>query len=256
VKGSDWKLQTGNWKLLDMNILAIGAHAADMEFTCGAALALAVQEGGQATLLHMTLGEKGHPKLSAEAYAVQKRREAEQAAQRLGAAMRALDYKDAELPYNDDVALRVCDIIREVRPETVITHWGGSGHKDHQNTHYIVNDAVFFAALPSIRRASGAAHSVRQLYYAENWEDALHYDPDTYIDITPIYETWVNAASAYELFRGGISSFRYADYYKALSITRGALAGFAHAEAMKAAWGKQKNYSSWAAARGTGNRVI
>jgi hypothetical protein len=97
---------------------------------------------------------------------------------------------------------------------------------------------------------------VRQLYYAENWEDNLHYEPDTYIDVSAVYETWVNAASGYQLFRGGISSFRYADYYKALSITRGALAGFAHAEALRAAWGRQRNLKSWSAEGSAGNRVI
>jgi LmbE family N-acetylglucosaminyl deacetylase len=241
---------------MPIHILAIGAHAADMEFTCGGALALAVKEGGTATLLHMTLGEKGHPTLSAEQYAEQKRREIEEAARRLGATARALPYPDAELPYNDESALRVCDVIRGVRPDVIITHWGGSGHKDHQNTHYIVNDAVFYAALPAIKRSSGPAHSIKQLYYAENWEDALNYDPDTYIDISTVYDTWVNAASAYQLFRGGISNFRYADYYKALSVTRGALSGFAHAEAMKAAWGRQKNLPSWATLSASGKPVI
>jgi LmbE family N-acetylglucosaminyl deacetylase len=241
---------------MPIHVLAIGAHAADMEFTCGAALALAVHEGGRASLLHMTLGEGGHPTLSAEEYARQKRVEMQEAARRLGADVRAFDYKDAQLPYNDEVSLRVADVIRELRPDVIVTHWGGSGHKDHQNTHYIVNDAVFFAALPSVELKGGPAHAAKQLYYAENWEDARHFDPDTYLDVTPVFDAWKHAASAYQLFRGGISSFRYADYYEALAVTRGALGGFPKAEAMKAAWGGQRNFKSWAQQSGAGNRVI
>lgn len=227
-----------------VHVLAIGAHAADMEFTCGAALALAVRQGGRASLLHLTLGEAGHPRLSRAAYAVQKKQEAQEAARRLGAEMRYFDYPDALLPYNDEVALRVCDVIRQARPDVVITHWGGSSHKDHQNTHYLVNDAVFYAALPSIERPAGPAHGIRRMYYAENWEDAMQYEPDTYLDTTEAFETWRNAAGAYELFRGGISTFRYADYYEALATTRGALGGFRRAIALRTAWGRTQNIQS------------
>lgn len=231
---------------MPVHILAIGAHAADMEFTCGAALALAVREGGRASLLHLTLGEAGHPRLSRAAYAVQKKQEAAEAARRLGADMRYFEYPDGLLPYNDEVALRICDVIRQVKPDLIITHWGGSGHKDHQNTHYLVNDAVFYAALPSIERSSGPAHGIRQLYYAENWEDAMQYEPDTYVDAAAVYDTWRNAASAYELFRGGISNFRYADYYQALTITRGALGGFQRAITLRTASGRMQKIESFA----------
>lgn len=232
---------------MPVHILAIGAHAADMEFTCGAALALAVRQGGQASLLHFTLGEAGHPTLSRAEYAVQKKREAAEAARRLGASMRYFDYPDALLPYNDDAALKTCDVIREVKPDIVITHWGGSGHKDHQNAHYLVNDAVFYAALPAIQRTSGPAHGIRELYYAENWEDAMQYEPDTYVDTTDVYDTWVNAARAYELFRGGISPFHYADYYQALATSRGALGGFTRAITLRTAWGRTRKIKAFEA---------
>src|SRR5579875_535097 len=229
---------------MPITVLAIGAHAADMEFTCGQALASAVRRGGHAALLHLTLGEAGHPRLSRAAYAIQKKREAETAAQRLGASMRYFDYPDALLPYNDEVALKICDVIREVRPPVVITHWGGSSHKDHQNTHYLVNDAIFYAGLPAIDRPAGPAHAVRELFYAENWEDAKQFEPDTYLDCTDVYDTWLFAAQSYELFRGGLSSFRYADYYEALTITRGALGGFPRAIALRSAWGRTRRLSA------------
>ncbi len=226
------------------SILAIDAHPADMEFTCGGALALAVEEGGRATLLHLTLGEKGSPTLPPAAYAIQKRREAELAARRLGAGVRFFDYPDAELPYTEAAALRIADVIRELRPEVVITHWGGSDQRDDQHAHYLVNDAVFYAALPAMRRPSGPAHSVQALYYADSWEDPLHYQPDTFLDITRTYRRWVHACSAYQLWRGGVEKFPFANYYRALTVTRGALAGFRHAQAFRAA-SHQTRLNSW-----------
>jgi LmbE family N-acetylglucosaminyl deacetylase len=66
-------------------ILAIGAHAADMELSAGALLAHQAKLGDRVVLLHLTLGEGGHPKLPPAIYREQKRREAEAAARDLGA---------------------------------------------------------------------------------------------------------------------------------------------------------------------------
>ena len=40
-------------------IVAIGAHAADMEFSAGGALLLHAREGWDAHIINLTLGEKG-----------------------------------------------------------------------------------------------------------------------------------------------------------------------------------------------------
>ncbi|MGH9535214.1 MAG: PIG-L deacetylase family protein [Terriglobales bacterium] len=231
-----------------VNILAVDAHAADMEMTCGGALALAVKEGGAVTLLHLTLGEKGSPTLTPAEYAVQKKREALLAAQRLGAAVRFLDYPDAEIPYNEAAALKIAAVIRATRPDIVITQWGGSSERDDRNTHYLVNDAVFYAALPAMTQVPGQAHEVRQVYYTDSWEDPLHYQPDTFVDIGSVYDTWLHAASAYQIWRGGIEDFPFAAYYEALTVTRGAVAGFRHAQAFKAAE-HQLNLRSWREAK-------
>ena len=152
------------------HILAIGGHAGDMDLTAGAALAKYIAQGHTATLLHLTPGEKGHPRKTPEEYAEQKIAEAEEFARIIGAKVRFLDYKDAELPVNDAVKLEVADIIREEKPDIIITHWHGSIHRDHRNTAAIVEEARFYAGLPTIEREL-PAHYVSTLYYADNWED-------------------------------------------------------------------------------------
>jgi LmbE family N-acetylglucosaminyl deacetylase len=66
-------------------IVAIGAHAADMEFTAGATLLKHARNGWDAHIIHLTLGEKGNPHLSPDEYGAQKQREAEAAVQILQA---------------------------------------------------------------------------------------------------------------------------------------------------------------------------
>lgn len=216
------------------HILAIGGHAGDMDLTAGAVIAKYTQAGHRATFLHLTPGEKGHPTLSPDEYAKQKVEEARQFAEIVGADVRFLAYKDAELPVNDEVKYEVCDVIREVKPDIIITHWKGSIHKDHENTHWIVQDAHFYAGLKTIERAL-PPHWVGQVYYADNWEDPYDFSPDVFVDIPEdAYETWVKAMNVYAYARGETSGFPFIEYYKALTIVRGAPAGFHRAQAFAA----------------------
>lgn len=213
-------------------VLAIAAHPGDGMFTMGAVLANQVARGGAGILLSLSIGERGAPKnIPVAQYGTLQRTATENGVRLIGAEAIFLDYPDAEIPFNDESSLRVCDVIREQRPEAVITHWNGSWHKDHQNCHLIVRDAVFYAGLGTLTRAR-PAHAVEKIFYPENWEDATNFVPDTYIDIDAVYEKWMQACDLYPMWRGQTGFFRYTDYYSSLSIMRGCLSGSRHAVAL------------------------
>jgi N-acetylglucosamine malate deacetylase 1 len=209
---------------MPVDILTVGAHMGD-EVAWGMALAAHRRQGGAVGMVHLTPGEKGHPTLRPEEYAVQKREEARDCAEVLGAEWWALDYRDGELPVSEEVKLALCDIIREAQPKVVLTHWRGSMHKDHTAAADNLPDALFYAAIPGFERERPAHRGVR-LYYGENWEDLRGYVPEVYLEVLPEdLESWERAMRCYALFRGGVSSFQYLDYYRALARTRGCEVG-------------------------------
>lgn len=213
-------------------VLAIGAHAADMELTCGMVLARYAREGQRATFLHLTLGEKGHARLDAEAYAREKRAGATAIAAALGAQVRFMPYGDGELEASEAVKLAVADVIREVRPRVIITNWRGSIHRDHARAHEIAVEARFLAGLGRLERSLPAVW-VPHVLFAENWEDMDGYEPNLYVDTTREYEPWLQAMESYEIFRDPtVGGFRYRDYYSALSQMRGCLSGHERAVAL------------------------
>lgn len=202
--------------------LAIGAHAGDMEITAGALLLKQHELGDRVVLLHLTLGEGGNPRMSPDEYGRQKRREAKEVAAALGAEVIFGPYRDGEIP-NDEAARRyVADVIREVKPTHIITHWRKSIHKDHAATSAIVDDAVLLASLDGVKTAHPAYRGVRGIWYAENWEDPEGFDPYLYVNVSGVIPRWREAVAKYEFIRGGISGFRYLDYYTALATLRGA----------------------------------
>ena len=123
-------------------ILAVGAHIGDMELTAGGLLASIAVQGGRAVTLALTAGEKGAPSgADVSTYRQQKIAEAEAFARELGGEAIVLDHPDGLLPDNDEVRFEVCDIIRAVRPDILVTHHAKSMHKDHAACHRIVLDA-------------------------------------------------------------------------------------------------------------------
>lgn len=213
-------------------IMAIAAHPGDGLFTMGATVAQQIERGGTGVFLNLSLGERGAPKdIPVKQYGEMQRTATEKAARLLGAEATFLVYPDAEIPFNEESALSLCDAIREHKPEIVVTHWSGSWHKDHQNCHLMVHDAIFFADLQTLERKL-PAHTVSKLYYAENWEDATDFEPDVYMDIEAVYEKWMQACDFYPMWRGQTGFFRYNDYYSSLATMRGCLSRFKRAVAL------------------------
>lgn len=226
----------------ERTILAVGAHAGDMELTAGPVLIRQRGLGDRIVLLHLTLGEGGNPLLAPAAYATQKRAEARAVADIIGAEVIFGPWSDGELPNDAAARSYVADVIRQVKPTHIITHWANSIHKDHAAAHAITTDAVLLASLEGVRSDFPRHRGVRGVWFAENWEDMTGFQPYVYVGVTEQdVATWREAVTLYEFVGGDIASFRYLDYYDALFTVRGALARHERAVAFDIdAFGKRR----------------
>lgn len=214
---------------MEKTILAIGAHVGDMELTAGGLLATCAVQGGTIATLALTAGEKGAPKGREIAeYRAQKCEEARAFAERLGGTAEVLEYPDGLLPDDDAVRMQVCDVIRRVKPDLIVTHHAQSMHKDHAACHRIVTDAWFYAATPGFERVLPAHFA--HLCFAENWEDATGYKPYCYREVSAQgFALWQEAVQTH-WFVTGSQSFPYYEYYCHLKRLRGIEARKAYAE--------------------------
>lgn len=209
-------------------VLAVGAHIGDMDLTAGPVLADAARAGHRVVLLALTPGERGHPRLAPERYREQKLAEGHAFAAAIGAELRVLAYSDGFLEVTPQVCGEVAAVIREVRPEVLIAHWGRSIHTDHAAASAIAVRARLRASLPLGSDEPGSdlpRHGVRRLLYAENWEDADGFVPDVYVPVSArAFEIWRAAIEGQAFARGETYGFRYIDYYTAQLTMRGCLA--------------------------------
>lgn len=211
------------------HIMAIGAHIGDAELTCGKTLAKHAKLGDKITTVAITPGEKGCPiNLDYVEFEKMNIKGAQTFAGMLGGEFVLIGYPDGEVPDNDELRYKIADVIREKKPDIILTHWVDSLHKDHIVTAKAVKDAVFFAGQPYITREN-PPHSVGGLYFAENWEDIHEFEPYIYIDVTDGYDLWEEAIQKLWLSTNS-PWFKYLEYYDALSRTRGALISRKRAE--------------------------
>lgn len=132
--------------------LTIGAHPDDAEFGAGGTLFRWTAAGCEVSLLVVTDGSKGtwDPAVSAEQLAAARQAEQKAAASALGAIGEIvhLGYTDGELEYSMELRKRICEWVRRLRPEVVLTHdpWRRYMlHPDHRATGWGAIDGVVAA---------------------------------------------------------------------------------------------------------------
>jgi LmbE family N-acetylglucosaminyl deacetylase len=216
-------------------VIAVGGHIGDMELTAGPTLAKVALEGGRAIIVDCTYGERGHPTLTPGVYREQKLHEARHFADAIGAELITLDYSDGFLPDSEEVAEQIAAIIRDTKPDLLITHWIHSMHRDHEHAAKAALRGAFLASIP-LEEIEAPRHSVPRILHAENWEDMEGFEADTFFEIPDeAYERWRAGIEEHAFARGETYGFRFIDYYSALMQVKGCLVGAQRAAAFKTA---------------------
>lgn len=130
-------------------ILAIHAHPDDIEILAGGTLALLAQKGHSITIVTMTPGDCGTTEYPPEEISAIRRQEAASAAALIGATYRCAEFRDLAIFNDDESRRRVTEILREYRPELVLTASPVDYLCDHETTSVLVRDACFAAPAPN-----------------------------------------------------------------------------------------------------------
>lgn len=161
-------------------VLAVGAHPDDLEFGCAGTVVKWLKEGAAVYYLITTDGSKGSEDhtISYEEMVRIRHSEQEEAAKILGVKkVFFLDFVDGEFEVNHETRKGIVKVIRQVKPDIVIT-WdptyfysaeqGRINHPDHRNTGEATLDAVFpFArnmrTYPELLEEDLKSHSVKEV---------------------------------------------------------------------------------------------
>jgi len=170
------------------NIMAVGAHADDIEIGCGGTVAKHVKKGDNVIMLIM-----GDPFYSNYDGTVLRSNEEGQRELECGAKILGCDnlinlaFSNKDIPYSGKSVEAINKVIDEYSIDTIYTHWYHDTHQDHRRT----TQSVFSAGryVPNI------------LMYEPEYpagRSYLGFRNQYYVDITSTFEVKMNALKCHE----------------------------------------------------------
>jgi len=208
------------------NILAVGAHADDVEIGCGGTVALHVKNGDNVYILIMT--KSFYSDYNGNVLREEKEGEMEtrNGVKILGGKLIHLHYKSKYVPYTGESVEAINKIIDCYNIDTIYTHWYHDTHQDHIRTtqsvisagRYIKNILMYEPEYPAGRSYLG----FRNQYYVDITQtfqikmEALKQHKSQvkkYGD-----DTFLNAVEARAMHRGYETGVKYAESFEVIRI--------------------------------------
>lgn len=182
-------------------IMVIGAHSADFVWRAGGACAVTTTNGGEASVVALSYGERGE---SGELWKeegqtienVKKVRhgEAERAAHALGATFECLDLGDYPLDIDVEALKLISDKIREFAPDVLVTHTDTDPfNPDHPVAYAAVNRARGLAAGAGVSSAFKTISPPAFYLFEPHQPELCNFTPNTFVDITGVMDAKLTA---------------------------------------------------------------
>jgi LmbE family N-acetylglucosaminyl deacetylase len=180
-----------------VRVLAVGAHPDDLEILCGGTLSRFASAGHEVTMCHVTRGDAGSFVHSRDQIARIRGEEARRAADVVGAGYATLGLPDGGVSAAAaDHRRAMVDLVREARPDVIITHHPGDYMGDHNEVSKLVFHASFVATLPLVETRLPHHSRVTPLYYMETVA-GLGFSPVEFVDVTEAIDAKVAMLEAH-----------------------------------------------------------
>jgi N-acetylglucosamine malate deacetylase 1 len=174
---------------MKLDVLAIAAHPDDVELTCGGTLLKMSEKGYKTGILDLTAGEmgtRGTPETRAK--------EAARATKILRVSWRGtLGVPDSDVQPSRRHKMALAQVIRDLRPHTVILPYWEARHPDHYHASTLGYEGCFLAGLKQLP-LNREPHRPFKILYCTSFEGM----PPTFIvDITKQYQRRRRAIRCY-----------------------------------------------------------
>lgn len=178
-----------------LNVLVFGAHPDDPDMKAGGLAALYARQGHRVKFVSLTNGDCGHHELGGAALARRRHGEAQRVAKTLGLAdYQVLDVPDGGLEPSLANRETVIRIIREFKPDLILTPRPNDYHPDHRYASALVQDAAYMVTVPNVVPLT--PHLRRNpviAYVADDFQKPYPFSPDVVIAVDDVVEQKLDA---------------------------------------------------------------
>ena len=177
-----------------LRVMVIGAHPDDPE-NCGGLAIKFKQAGHTVKFVSVTNGQSGHQEYPGFKIVQMRSREMENSRKILGIDEYVmLDANDGYL--TDDLCYRdqVMRVIREFKPDIIITHRTNDYHPDHRNTGLLVQDCSYLLRVPNYLPTVPVMDKLPLIFYmADTFQQPTPFRVDVAIDIDDVMDQRIRA---------------------------------------------------------------
>lgn len=197
-----------------LRILVIGAHPDDPDISCGGSAALWARAGHTVKFLALTNGDTGHHAIGGIELARRRHAEAQASALVCGIQeYQVLDNHCGELEATLANRKTVIRIMREFRPDLIITHRPYDYHPDHRATSSLVLDASYIVTVPNMVALTDILpRPPRICYLYDRFAKPCPFEPHVVVPIDDVIETKIDMLDCHE-----------SQFYEWLAFNRGVL---------------------------------
>jgi 4-oxalomesaconate hydratase len=177
-------------------LVVIGAHSADFVWRAAGTIALVTSQGGSATVIALSYGERGEsgelwkePDQTVENVKRIRHEQACEAAEIVGAAFRCLDLGDYPLNISDAALDELVGLFQELQPDIVMTHAPADPfNPDHPAACQAVQKARLLASGAGVASAFERITPPDLYFFEPHQPELCEFQPNTFVDITPVME--------------------------------------------------------------------
>jgi len=177
-------------------ILVVSAHAADFVWRAGGAIALYSTRGARVRVLCLSYGERGeseklwkNPGITLEEVKATRQKEAESAAEALGAEIRFFDAGDYPLIRTSELLDQLVDEFRQIQPTVILTHsFSDPYNGDHTETNRLALDARVYAQAAGYPNQSRKLEAPPVFLFEPHQTEMCDFKPQVLLDITSVFE--------------------------------------------------------------------
>jgi len=175
---------------MELDALAFGAHADDVELGCGGTLVTLAALGHKTGVTVLTRGEmgtRGSARIRAREFAA--------SAKIMGlAAHRMLDIPDGRVEVTWTNKLKIIKVLRAHRPKVIFAPYWVERHPDHEQTSHLVRQAAYLSGLVKIETGQLPFRPHKVIFYPGRFG----LTPSFIVDITGAHEQKMKAVRAYK----------------------------------------------------------
>jgi LmbE family N-acetylglucosaminyl deacetylase len=172
-----------------LRILVFGAHPDDCDIKAGGIALLYAERGHAVRFVSTTNGATGHHEIGGIELAHRRYEEAQAVARLAGIEYHILDNHTGELEPSVTNRKQIIRIMREFRPDLILTHRPNDYHPDHRYTSQLVQDASYIVTVPNMAPLTPHLQQMPAIaYLSDGFQKPLPFTPDVAVGIDAVLD--------------------------------------------------------------------